>query len=264
MITGFINFSFFDLLDILLVAFIIYQVYYLIRGTVAIKIFFGILSIYLLWKLVDAFQLNMLEEILGQFIGVGVIALLIVFQNELRQFLLMIGNQKFITGNKSIFIRKLFADKTDSADWDCDALLDACENMALTKTGALIVVANDSDPEHFITSSTPLDAALSTSMIESIFFKNSPLHDGAVVIKHGRISSARGVLPVSESVKMDGSMGMRHRAALGISERTDSFAIVVSEQTGHLSLAYDGKLLSNMSRIELGRIIQKRYDGHQR
>ncbi len=264
MITGFINFSFFDLLDILLVAFIIYQVYYLIRGTVAIKIFFGILAIYLLWKLVDAFQLNMLEEILGQFIGVGVIALLIVFQNELRQFLLMIGNQNFIAGNKSNFIQRLFANKTDSEQWDCDALLDACENMALTKTGALIVVANDSDPEHFITSSTPLDATLSTSMIESIFFKNSPLHDGAVVIKNGRISSARGVLPVSESIKMDGSMGMRHRAALGISEMTDSFAIVVSEQTGQLSLAYDGKLLPNMSRIELGRIIQKRHDGHQR
>jgi diadenylate cyclase len=261
MITGFINFSFFDLLDILLVAFIIYQVYYLIRGTVAIKIFFGILAIYLLWKLVDAFQLNMLEEILGQFIGVGVIALLIVFQNELRQFLLMIGNQDIISGNKSRFIRKLFADKDDEDIWDCDALLDACESMSSTKTGALIVVANSSDPEHFITSSTPLDAALSTTMIESIFFKNSPLHDGAVVIKKGRISSARGVLPVSESNKMDGSMGMRHRAALGISEMTDSFVIVVSEQTGKLSLAHDGTLIPNMSRTELGRILQKRHDG---
>lgn len=261
MITGFINFSFFDLLDILLVAFIIYQVYYLIRGTVAIKIFFGILAIYLLWKLVDAFQLNMLEEILGQFIGVGVIALLIVFQNELRQFLLMIGNQDFISGNKSRIVQRIFANQDDENKWDCDALLDACENMSSTKTGALIVVANSSDPEHFISSSTPLDAALSTSMIESIFFKNSPLHDGAVVIKNGRISSARGVLPVSESLKMDGSMGMRHRAALGISEMTDSFAIVVSEQTGKLSLAYDGKLLPNMSRTELGRILQKRNNG---
>ena len=260
MITGLIHFSFFDVLDILLVAFIIYQVYYLIRGTVAIKIFLGILAIYLLWKLVDAFQLNMLEEILGQFIGVGVIALLIVFQNELRQFLLMIGNQNVFRGRSLRFIQKLFPGTITEENKDTRALVSACETMQLSCTGALIVVANSSDPENFISSFTRIDAALTAPLLESIFFKNSPLHDGAVVVKNGRISSARGVLPVSDNVKLDPGMGMRHRAALGISELTDSFAIVVSEQTGGLSVAHEGKLLHNISGRELAGILQKPVD----
>jgi uncharacterized protein (TIGR00159 family) len=256
MTTAFIDFHFLDVLDIILVAFIIYQVYYLIRGTVAIKIFIGILAIYLLWKLVTALQMEMLGEILGQFIGVGVIALLIVFQQELRQFLLFIGNQDLV-GKKKWF-RKLFPQRKSESDINIEAITHACSRMAESRTGALIVIANHSNPDNFIKSSQKLDADISSSLLQSIFFKNSPLHDGAVVIRNGKISSARGILPVSDNLETSDTLGMRHRAALGISELSDSYAIVVSEQTGSISVAQEGKLVNDLSDSDLKQHLENR------
>jgi diadenylate cyclase len=251
----FIDVSIIDILDILLVAVIIFQVYYLIRGTVAIRIFVGILAIYLMWKLVTALQMEMLGEILGQFIGVGVIALLIVFQQELRQFLLFIGNTDVIkrdpTGILSKFIEKDGAQNTAHIS----PIVKACTRMALSKTGALIVVSGKSDPEHFMSSKEKIDAKVTQGLIESIFYKNSPLHDGAVVVRDGRISSVRGVLPVSENPDLKLAMGMRHRAALGISEVSDASTIIVSEQTGKIAFAKDGVIQDDVSPEQLATLL---------
>lgn len=247
---GFIDFTLIDGIDILLVGIIIYQLYKLARGTVAIKMFFGILAIYMLWKLVSALQMEMLGEILGQFIGVGVIALMIVFQQELRQFLLFIGNREFLS-NKTSILARWFSAKTKMGDPKIvESIVRACERMSKSKTGALIVVARNSDPAPFIRSSRKIDAALTAILLESIFFKNSPLHDGAVLIQDERIVSASGVLPASDSESLEG-VGMRHRAALGIAEQTDAIAIVVSEETGNIGYACNAKLELKVSSDQL-------------
>lgn len=238
---AFIDFTLVDILDIVLVGLIIFQLYRLTKGTVAIKIFFGILAIYLLWKLVSAFQMEMLGEILGQFIGVGVIALIIVFQQELRQFLLFIGSREVISERPG-FMQRWFGGGSSAQPNDYSSIVRACSNMAKTKTGALIVIGRRSDPSVFTKAYKPIDAKLSSSLLESIFFKNSPLHDGAVIIREQRIVSAGGVLPVSEIEEQHTGIGMRHRAALGITEQTDALAIVVSEETGKITLAEKGVL----------------------
>lgn len=252
---GFLDFNAIDGIDIVLVGIIIYQLYKLTRGTVAIKIFFGILAIYFLWKLVSAFQMEMLGEILGQFIGVGVIALMIVFQQELRQFLLFIGNREFLS-NKPSFLQKWFSNKDQQADNKfADSIIRACERMADSKTGALIVVSRSSDPSPFIRSSRKIDAVLTAVLLESIFFKNSPLHDGAVLIQNDRIQSAGGVLPASESDDLLKGVGMRHRAALGMAEQTDAVVVLVSEETGKISYAMAGKLNMRCTTTELRNVL---------
>lgn len=255
-IPAFIDFTLTDLLDILLVGLIIFQLYKLTRGTVAIRIFFGILAIYLLWKLVSALQMEMLGEILGQFIGVGVIALMIVFQKELRQFLLFIGNREFLR-RRGGFWQNLFGQDSKATNERYDAVITACEHLSRSKTGALIVIARDSDPAAFIRSARKLDARLSSVLLESIFFKNSPLHDGAVLIRDRRIVSASGVLPVTENENAPQGIGMRHRAALGISEQTDALALVVSEETGKLSYALDGVLHRDVTPEQLLAIVNR-------
>ncbi len=251
----YINFNFLDLLDIVLVAYIIYQVYYLIRGTVAIKIFFGILAIYLLWKLVTALQMEMLGELLGQFIGVGVIALLIVFQQELRQFLLFIGDTNLINKKNNKLLSKLFPFSTQETQRDYSKVVNACVRMAESKTGALIVISNTSDPMALISSFETLEAKISEPLLLSIFQKYSPLHDGAIVIKNDQILVARAILPVSSSKELKGRFGTRHRAALGLSEKIDAYIIIVSEETGHISLAYNGTIQMEIQPDELKQIL---------
>lgn len=239
------NWSIIKIVDFALVALIVYQIYKLIRGTVAIKIFIGIVAIYILWKAVTALEMQLLSEILGQIIGVGVIALIILFQQELRQFLVLIGNRRFLKG-KPAFVQRWFSPGGPPPSGHMVAIVAACKRMAKSKTGALIVVARKADPAPFILSSKRLDARISSTLIETIFFKNSPLHDGAVIIKNGRISSAGAVLPISETPELMSGLGMRHRAAIGMSEQTDSLVILVSEERGEISYALQGKLYRNV------------------
>lgn len=255
MLLSFIDFKLVDILDILLVAVILYQMYILTRGTPAIKIFIGILAIYLLWKLVTALQMEMLGEILGQFIGVGVIALIIVFQKELRQFLLFIGNRD-ILGRKGWFSKFYRNDKSDE-NWPVAEILRAVQHMAASKTGAIILLQRKTDLEHVINSSKKIDALVSAPLLESMFFKNSPLHDGAVHISGKRMLSARGVVPVSESDELSGDLGMRHRAALGVAERSDALVIIVSEQTGAISIAESGALHTAITLDELAQTLRR-------
>lgn len=248
LLLGFITFRWLDALDILIVAFLLYQLYNLVRGTAAINIFLGILSLYLLWLLVRALNMQLLGSILGQFIGVGVLALIVVFQQEVRRFLLLIGTTRITSGRSSPF-KFLNLKRTLNADdvLDISAVVSACLNMAQESTGAIIVISRESNLQFYRNTGEQVDAEVSAKILESIFYKNSPLHDGAVIISGNRIKAARCVLPVTDDDEFPAHLGMRHRAAVGLSETTDAIAIVVSEQSGAISVAHEGELEYEMS-----------------
>jgi len=228
----------------------------LIRGTTAINIFIGIFSLYLLWLLVKALNMSLLSSILGQVIGVGVIALLIVFQQEIRRFLLIIST-RYIRSRKFSFDKIFsFAEKKEEKV-NIDAIVNACSNMSAFKTGALIAISKQSDLLSFIRTGDILNADTSSRLLESVFFKNSPLHDGAVIIKEDRIAAARCVLPTSENVDLPPQFGMRHRAALGITEKTDALVVLVSEETGAISFAKEESIETNIGPNRLRQILEK-------
>jgi len=243
---SFLDFQILDLIDILLTAFLLFQVYRLVQGTVAIRIFFGIAAIFVIWKLVQALNMVMLSQILGSFIGLGVIVLIIVFQQEIRKFLLYLGSGNF-SFNKS-FIKRMLKSKNETQNLNLDPILIATKNLAETKTGAIIVFTRSMPLGQYSESGEMLDSTISSRMIENIFFKDSPLHDGALIIQHNRIQSAGAVLPVSESINIPKNLGLRHRAALGVCEKTDAVCIVISEERGTVSIVH-----SNVIRhVEVG------------
>jgi len=231
-----------QVLDIVAVAAILYQLYRLTRGTAAIRIFIGILAIYLVYQIVDALQMRMLAEVMGQFIGVGVIALLIVFQQELRQFLLLIGNRQFLSGAPS-WIQRMVGRSEEGFEQDAwEALREGLEECRKRGLGALVVLTRGADPTASVTGQRNIDAQITSGLIVALFEKASPLHDGAVCISRDRIRWAGGILPVSGRIDLPPQFGTRHRAALGISEQTDAIALVLSEETGTYSIAKEGKL----------------------
>ena len=252
----FITIRFLDILDILMVAFLLYQLYMLIRGTVAFNIFIGLFVIYLLWLLVRALNMELIDSLMGQFLGVGVLALIVVFQQEIRRFLLMIGTNEQVS--KLVGMDKLFASTRfkSASNQQLKMLVKACENMARTKTGALIVIPQKSELREFVRTGEKINARISDALIETIFFKNTPLHDGAVIIIGNRIIAARCILPITEKEDIDPMLGLRHRAALGISEVTDALAVVVSEEKGKISVAKAGELHLNISLVELSKLLE--------
>ena len=252
MILSFIHISLLDMLDIFLVAVLLFQLYRLIKGTIAINIFVGIFGVYLFWLLVKALNMQMLSSILGQFIGVGVIALIIVFQQEIRRFLLILGGRYRIP--RWLSFSSLFSQETSEIISDeIASVVEACENMSSTLTGALIVFARKSELDHILETGDRIDARISSRLLESIFFKNSPLHDGAVLIVNDKIGAARCLLPTTENIYLPAKYGMRHRAAVGVTEKTDSVVVIVSEETGNISISVDGKLSNKLTPSELQR-----------
>ena len=235
----FINFTFLDALDIILVAVLLYYIYKLLKGTVAINIFIGIAFIFLIWRITQALHMEMLSGILGYLLSGGVIALIIVFQQEIRKFLLMIGTTNFST--RRSFLKQLkFLQSEISSEIDVDTLLTASENLAKTKTGALIVIERTNSLDFLINTGDKMNALVNEAIIESIFYKNSPLHDGATIIRDNYIVATRVILPVSDSAKIPARFGLRHRAAIGVSEKTDAVCLLVSEETGEISYIKDG------------------------
>lgn len=256
---NFISFGVNDAIDILLVAIILYLTYNLVKGTSAINIFIGLALIYLAYIVIKAFDLELLSSILGKFVNVGVIAIMIVFQQEIRKFLLFIGSNEFLRNKnwKSIFKFNTTADENRDIVLDIDMLLNACFNMSASKTGALIIITRRSNLKFFINTGDLVDSGLSDRMLENIFYKNSPLHDGAVIIQDNRIAAARCVLPVTEKENFPANYGMRHRAAVGITENTDAIAITVSEQTGAVSITIAGEINPNLSREKFVYLLEK-------
>jgi diadenylate cyclase len=241
MIQLFLNIRILDVIDILLVAILLYSLYNLLKGTAAVNIFLGILAIFAIWRVVKSLGMDLLSDLLGAFISVGFIAFIVVFQPEIRKFLLAIGSPGFVKKNRFKFLFWRLHLKT--ADLiDIDPLVQACHRMSMTLTGALIVVARRNDLTEFTDTGMALDSQISDQLIESVFFKNNPLHDGAVIISENRLKAARCILPVSSGTDLPAEFGLRHRAAIGITEKTDAVAIIVSEQTGRISYCKDGQL----------------------
>ncbi len=241
---AFLEVSWVDLIDISLVAILLYQVYKMIRGSLAVNIFLGILLLYLIYLIVRAAQMELLATILGQFMGVGVLAMIILFQPEIRKFLLVIGRGTEFRENIFSAISAWRNDYHD--DFDIHQVIEAAKTLKATKTGALIVFSRDTELKSYIETGDLLDAEVTKRLLVSIFFKNSPLHDGAVIIFKGRIKAARCVLPVSENDHLPGHFGLRHRSAIGMSESTDTLVMAISEETGRLILARNGKYLRGL------------------
>lgn len=241
---GFLEVSWVDLVDIGMVSILLYQVYKLIRGSIAVNIFLGILALYLIYLIVRAAQMELLATILGQFMGVGVIAMIVLFQPEIRKFLLVIGRS---TEFKDNFLKTIANWRSEYHDeFDIHQITDACKTLKASKTGALFVFSRDTELKFYAETGDRLDAEVNKRLLLTIFNKTTPLHDGAIIIYKGRIKAARCVLPVSENDHLPPHFGLRHRAAVGMSENTDTLVLAISEETGRLILARNGKYLRSL------------------
>ena len=242
------------MIDIAMVAALLYQIYKLLKGSVAIKIFLGFLSLYLIYLLVRALQMELLTAILGQFMGVGVIAAIIIFAPEIRKFLLILGRSSIFSDDNVWKDLLFFWRKKENSAFNISPIIDATKSLAGSNTGALMVISSTVELKFYAESGDILDAELSKRLLISIFNKYSPLHDGAVIIHKGRIKAARCILPVTER-EVPAQFGLRHRAGIGMSEATDALILVVSEETGQISMMKNGKVLHNLSFQEIREII---------
>ncbi|CCH54089.1 protein of unknown function DUF147 [Fibrisoma limi BUZ 3] len=248
---GFLDVGWLDILDILLVAVLIYQIYNLLRGSVASRVFVGYLLIYLLYLVVKALGLNLLTTILEYFISVGALALIIIFQQEIRRFLLLIGKSTNVVNNRLMRRWLLRQPYLPESITPLKPIVDACKTLSAEFSGGLIVIERNDDLDKYVQTGELINANLSKQLLLSIFSQYSPLHDGAVIISNGRIVAARCILPVSDDDVLPPALGFRHRAALGMCEATDAAVIAVSEETGRLALAINGELSTNLSLPEL-------------
>jgi uncharacterized protein (TIGR00159 family) len=238
----FLDFGILDIIDIVLVAVLLYYIYKLIRGTVAINIFVGIAIVYLIWKLTVALKMELLSDILGKFLGGGFIALIIVFQQEIRKFLLMLGSTNF--ASKKGFLKQLkFLKSDDTITTDVESIVSACVDMSKTKTGALIVIERNNNLELIKQTGDKMNAEVNKPLLSSIFYKNSPLHDGAIIIEDNMVTATRVILPVEKDITIPARFGLRHRAAIGVTMRYDAVALVVSEETGQISYIKNGEFI---------------------
>ena len=253
----FLEISLLDIIDIVLVTILLFYLYKLLRGTVAINIFIGIVIIYLIWKLTDLLNMTVLSNLLGKFISVGFFALIVVFQQEIRKFLLLLGSTN-ITKNKGFNkFFKFLKNQNETITTDINVIINSCKKMAKSKTGAIIIIERENSLGFLKNTGDINNIELSSQILETIFFKNSPLHDGAVIIKGNSIVASRVVLPVSDTDKIPKRLGLRHRAGIGISEKTDALAIVVSEQRGKITFIKDGEFDEDISFQKLKSQIKK-------
>ncbi|MDG2311012.1 MAG: diadenylate cyclase [Flavobacteriales bacterium] len=247
------------MLDFILVLIIVLWLYRLTKGTSAIPVFMGLLAIYLIWKVVSWAGMPILAELLGQFIGVGIIAIIIVFQQEIRQFLFSIGDRANIDKPKLWLEKLLNLRHTERSPLRIDEITIAVKKLSERKEGALIILQRLSDLTLHLQGSTKLNADILAPLIEATFHKDNSMHDGGMYIAIGRIRAVRCVLPVTKRTDLPPELGMRHRAALGLAEKTDALVIVVSEETGLISIAMDGKLHRGIAEQDLNEILDKEF-----
>ncbi len=247
-----IKFGFIDAIDIILVALLLYYIYRLMKRSSAANIFSGIIIFIIVWIIVTQFfHMRLLGTILDKMVSMGALALVILFQEEIRRFFSTIGMH-----HNGSFILRFFRNKqADSRHEDILPIVLACMNMSKGKVGALIIIERNVGLSEYINSGDQINANITQRLIENIFFKNSPLHDGAMIIRGQRIAAAGCILPVSHSNDIPKSLGLRHRAALGISQKTDALAVVVSEETGGISVAFNGRFHLALSADELENIL---------
>jgi uncharacterized protein (TIGR00159 family) len=229
----------------LFVAYLLYQLYSLLKDTVAVNIFIAIFGMFLFWLIVKALNMELTGAILRQVFSIGTIALVVLFQPEIRRFLVNLG-KKYRT-HKWFGLAKLFATETDSRiNVTIKAIAVACTHMSASKTGALIVITRTTPLDDFVETGDKINGISSSRLLENIFFKNTPLHDGAVITLNDKIHAARCILPVSDNRNLPANLGLRHRAALGITESTDALVVIVSEETGYISIADHGVIYENI------------------
>ena len=251
----FIDFSIKDFIDILLVAYLLYQTYRLMKDSGSINIFIGILVFIGCWLIVSqVLEMRLLGSIFDKLVSVGVLALIVLFQDDIRKFLVNLGSHKRL-GNFFRILTNTKQEKTERAD--IMPIVMACMSMSKTKTGALMVIEKNVPLNEIIRSGETIHADVNQRLIENIFFKNSPLHDGAMIIRHKQIVAAGCILPVSHDLNIPKELGLRHRAAMGVSQETDALAIIVSEETGGISVAYKGQFHLRLTAEELERILTK-------
>lgn len=243
-----------DIIDIVLVAFLLYYLYNLVKGTVAINIFIGIVILYGIWKLTELLEMQLLSKILGGFLGVGMFALIVVFQQEIRKFLLMVGTTNF-SARKKLFKRLNLFEDADVAT-NINAIVGALTKMSKAHTGAIIVIQRNNSLEFVKNTGDPMNVEVNQPILESIFYKNSPLHDGALIIEDNTITATRVILPVSNEKSIPQRFGLRHRAALGITEKTDAVCLVVSEETGQISYLKEGDFVLYEDLDDLKRMLE--------
>ena len=251
-----IDFGIKDIIDIILVALLLYYLYRVMKKSGTINIFVGILSIIGVWIVTSGiFEMKLTGTILDKFMNIGLIVLVILFQDQIKRFLVDLGSQ-----NKWRAIRRLIFRQEDTSEEnhaDIMTIVYSCMNMAKTKTGALIVIQRKMPLSDYEKTGDEINANINVRLIENIFFKNSPLHDGAMIIAQHKITAAGCILPVSHDMNIPKSLGLRHRAALGMSQVTDALCIIVSEETGKISVTKDGELKVHVSAIDLENILSQ-------
>ena len=246
-----------DIVDIFLVALMLYYVYRLMKESRSLNVFIGIMVFIVIWLFVSQIlEMRLLGSIMDKLVSVGVLALLILFQDEIRKFLYNLGAHQRV----QTITRFFKSDRKEGEKGDKGVIMPivmACMSMAKKKVGALIVIERDTPLADIVKTGDLIDANINQRLIENIFFKNSPLHDGAMVISHKRICAAGCILPVSHDIDIPKELGLRHRAAMGISQESDAIAIVCSEETGRISVAINGSFQLRLSAEELESILTK-------
>ncbi|MGE5356143.1 MAG: diadenylate cyclase [Deltaproteobacteria bacterium] len=258
---GFINIRLLDILDILIVAYFLFLIYRLLRGTIGFNIIVGVLLLYIIWWVVNLLQMQLLIQLLGKFVAFGVIILIIIFQPEVRKFLIFLGRSTL--KGRFAFLNRYFKSSFQLQSMDVDEINEikrAIFDLASKRTGALIVFTNSSDPLAASKNGIVIDAKISYELIESIFNKTSSLHDGAIIIINGRIFTAATILPVSSTTDLPNYFGTRHRAAIGVTENGNSAVFVVSEETGKVAYAIGGKLQTDLNEEQVFNKLLKLYN----
>ncbi|WP_430809957.1 MULTISPECIES: diadenylate cyclase CdaA [unclassified Carboxylicivirga] len=252
----FLDIRFIDLVDIVLVAYLMFRIYKLIKGTVALYIMLGIFAFIVFWILIKTFGMELSSTILDNIVNVGVLAFIVVFQQEIRRFLLLLGSRYNVSTRFSM--DKVFMSKEKGMMSIYNKpVVRACSSLAKSKTGALIVITKNSELLDYVQTGELINGVISSRLLENIFFNNSPLHDGAVIITGNKIKAAGCILPVSQNTELPKRVGLRHRAAMGITESTDAQAIVVSEETGRISFFSKGQMEMGVSDEELQELLNK-------
>ena len=246
-----------DIFDIVIVAVLVYYIYRMVRGTNVMLIFWALLIMFLGWRIANALGMRLLGALLGGVASVGLIALVVIFQPEIRKFLLFLGTKTQL--NESLWKRLQFwrRNMQNKSAVGYEAYVNACMHMSQSKTGALIIFKRQNSVDELINTGERIDALASSALIEALFFKNSPLHDGAVIAHGGQLLAARCILPVTSRLDIDPNLGLRHRSAIGVTEQLDVLAVIVSEETGAISYAINGEIHHGITPVELRQALEK-------
>lgn len=255
---SFIDIRLIDVVDIALSAYLMYSVYKLIRGTMAAHIVLSILGFLVFGIVVRALNMSILSSAIGSLLNIGLLALIVIFQQEIRNFLVLMGTRYSFLKRIGLDDGSNTGDDSNERSTMIKVIADSCANMSETKTGALIVIERSVGLKEYVSTGEPVDAVFSQQLIETIFFKNTPLHDGAMIVNQHRILAAGCILPVSKNTSIPKSFGLRHRSALGITEVSDAITVVVSEETGNISVFEHAEHRSIADAAELAKYLEER------